>query len=224
MQGLEIMKLWFENNILLPLKLNSVDISLEAVAVDNPIQKPGPVFNAIALAAYRAGAHYFYRVNDDTEFLHHWPHAFVSALMTLSPPYGVIGPYTVGKNNRILTIDFVHRIHMEIFQMNYYPVELPDWWMDDWMTHIYGLNRSYLSRHIVVMHHTQAHGKRYSVDFENEKKLISTIENGRKLIRRWMKQHHSSEQEIQEFIDLPIPGVIHGGLMISTNFRDLPSR
>jgi hypothetical protein len=209
----------------LPLKLNFVDISLEPVVVDNPIQKPGPVFNAVALAAYHAGANYFYRVNDDTEFIHHWPHAYVTTLNSLSPPYGVIGPYTVGKNNRILTIDFVHRIHMNIFQMNYYPVELPDWWMDDWMTHIYGVNRSYLSRDIVVMHHTQAHGKRYFVNFENQKQLILMIEKGRKLIRRWMKRHNSTKQEIQEFIDLPIPEVIHDGQqqMMTTNFRDVTS-
>lgn len=207
---------------MLPLKLNSVDIALELVLVTNDLQKPGPVFNAVARVAYKAGANFLYRVNDDTEFVHHWPHAYATTLQNLSPPFGVIGPYTVGKNNRILTIDFVHRVHMNIFQMNYYPEELPDWWMDDWITHIYGPNRSYLSRRIVVMHHTQAHGKRYSVDFENEKKLLSTLEYGRKLIRRWMKRHNSTKDEIQEFVNLPLPDVTSTAI-ITSNFQDLPN-
>jgi hypothetical protein len=207
--------------VLLPLKLNSVEISLELEVVDNPIQKPGPVFNAIARVAHRVGANYFYRVNDDTEFLHRWPHAYVSTLQTLSPPYGVIGPYTIGKNNRILTIDFVHRLHMTLFHMNYYPIELPDWWMDDWITHVYGQQRSFLSRQIAVLHHTQAHGKRYSVDFENEHQLISTIQTGRKLIRRWMKRNNSTKMDLKEFSELTVPEVIHGGQNVATNFRDL---
>jgi hypothetical protein len=216
------MKLWFENNVQLPLRLNSVDISLEVEAVNNLLQKPGPVFNAIARVAYQLGADFLYRVNDDTEFLHRWPHAYVTTLLSLSPPYGVIGPYTIGKNNRILTIDFVHRLHLTIFQMNYYPIELPDWWMDDWITHIYGINRSFLSRQIAVLHHTQAHGKRYVVDFENEHQLIATIETGRKLIRRWMKKNNNSTKaEIKEFTDMPVPETIHGDQMITTHFRDL---
>lgn len=141
--------------------------------------------------------------------------------MSLTPPYGVIGPYTVGKNNRILTIDFVHRTHMEIFHLNYYPIELPDWWMDDWITHVYGTNRSFLSRHVVVMHHTQAHGKRYDVNFDNENKLISTIQNGRKLIRKWMQKHNTPKKELTDFMKLPLPNALHGKNLVAVNFRDI---
>ncbi len=64
------------------------------------------------------------RVNDDVEFRNKWPQAYVTSMMSLSKPYGVIGPYMIGKDNRILTIDFTHRIHMDIFDQNYYPPEL----------------------------------------------------------------------------------------------------
>jgi hypothetical protein len=66
-------------------------------------------------------------VNDDTELIAHWPAIFVNALHSLSKPFGVIGPTCKQGNNRILTHDFVHRTHMEIFEMNYYPPELVDW-------------------------------------------------------------------------------------------------
>jgi len=31
---------------------------------------------------------------------------------------------------------------MEIFDMKYYPPELSDWWMDDWMSRVYGDKRT----------------------------------------------------------------------------------
>jgi hypothetical protein len=45
-------------------------------------------------------------------------------MQSLSRPYGVFGPHMMGKDNRILTVDFTNRLHMEIFGMNYYPPEL----------------------------------------------------------------------------------------------------
>jgi hypothetical protein len=44
----------------------------------------------------------------------------------------VSGPSSVQTDDRILTHDFVHRTHLEVFDMDYYPAELQDWWMDDW--------------------------------------------------------------------------------------------
>lgn len=58
----------------------NIEIELLLVPVDNQLQKPGPVFLEMARAAYAAGADYFYRVNDDTEFLNPWATAFVAAL------------------------------------------------------------------------------------------------------------------------------------------------
>ena len=53
-------------------------------------------------------------------------------------PYTVApGSDQVWANNKILVHDFTHRLHMEIFNQQYYPEELPDWWMDDWMTFVY---------------------------------------------------------------------------------------
>lgn len=92
-------------------------------------------------------------------------------MQSLSKPYGVFGPHMIGKDNRILTVDFTHKLHMEIFNMNYYPpeligsqpltsiiilfkmtyfVSLVDWWMDDWISIVYGLSRTFRSKNIRV--------------------------------------------------------------------------
>lgn len=88
----------------------------------------------VARAAYEAGADYFLRINDDTELLRNWARVYSHTLMSLGIPYGVVGPYCDQRDTYILTHDFVHRTHLEIFRMNYYPVELPDWWMDTWIS------------------------------------------------------------------------------------------
>ena len=73
------------------MRQNGILVSLRLVKVNNTLKKPGPVFIEMARAAYAAGAHYFYRVNDDTELMMNWPKKFVDGLLSLHPPYGVVG-------------------------------------------------------------------------------------------------------------------------------------
>ena len=40
--------------------------------------------------------------------------------------------------------------------MNYYPPELTDWWMDDWISLVYGMSRTFKARDVTVVHHTGA--------------------------------------------------------------------
>jgi hypothetical protein len=121
---MEEVQSWFRQQIEEPMRENGIQITLTPVKVPNPLKKPGPVFVAMARPAYEMGATYFYRVNDDTEFRGRWPKLYVRALLSLTPPYGVVGPSSLGSADAILTHDFVHRTHMEIFRNNYYPVEL----------------------------------------------------------------------------------------------------
>lgn len=162
---------WWAEQIEKPMKRNGIMITLEPVKIVNHLRKPGPVFIEMARRAYTMGADYIYRVNDDTEFRGHWPKLYVRGLQILGPPYGVIGPSSIGSNDNILTHDFVHRIHMDIFEMNYYPLELVDWWMDNWISCVYGSKRTYISKASAVVHHTYAHGQRYEVDRSNERHL-----------------------------------------------------
>ena len=153
----------------------------------------------MARAAYDMGADYFYRLNDDTEIAGKWPTKFVGALNSLPAPFGVVGPHCKQGNTGILTHDFVHRTHMEIFSMNYYPPELVDWWMDDWISRVYGYKRTLECQSCLVVHHTGAHGQRYQVDRENFKNLERLISEGRQLIRKWMLQHNVSKDAVASF-------------------------
>jgi len=196
--GMAKTRAWFDQHISGVLRTKGIHVDFLPVAVRNTVRKPGPVFIAMARAAYSYGADFFYRVNDDTEMVGRWPTRFVKSLTKLPPPYGVIGPFC-DANKKILTHDFVHRTHMEIFEMNYYPPALVDWWMDDWVTLVYGWGRTFQSRGAEVIHHTGAHGQRYEVDRANEAKVDLLVKQGRQLIRAWMLKHNAPEREIQAF-------------------------
>ena len=193
--GLNETRIWFDVNVKNNLVKNNIEISLLLVRVDNTNKKPGPVFIKMAVAAYNYGAHYFYRVNDDTEMLNKWPTILVKALESLPLKVGVVGPTCKQGNLDILTHDFVHRTHMEIFENNYYPQELTDWWMDDWMTTVYGVQRTLRSQSVHVINHIELHGKRYEVELSNWKKLKSLVIAiaGRGKIVDWMSKMNVME-------------------------------
>ena len=139
--GLETLRSWFHDNVRAPLHKGGIDIDLTPVRVDNPGSKPGPAFNAVARRAQSAAADFFYRINDDTLLLTPWAGAFACTLCSLGPPYGVVGPVESVRGD-ILTHDFVHAMHLDIFR-EYYPAFLTDWWLDDWISKVYGAARSY---------------------------------------------------------------------------------
>ena len=131
---------WFGRHVETPLAERGIAVAIEAVRVENDASKPGPVFNALARHAQARDADFFYRVNDDTLMVTPWASAFVCALCSFGAPYGVVGPVESIRAD-ILTHDFVHRTHLAIFD-DYYPPDLSDWWMDDWISQVYGPARS----------------------------------------------------------------------------------
>lgn len=204
------MKKWFYKHVRQPLRRNGIECKLRLVRVNNSIKKPGPVFLEMARAAYTAGASYFYRINDDTELTAPWARTFVRTLQSLGSPFGVIGPKCDQGNDKILTHDFVSRIHMDIFEMNYYPPALTDWWMDDWISWVYGQTRTFKARSVPVIHHTGAHGQRYQVDASHEHLLGDLVTQGRQQIRKYMLQQGVSEEVLRRFDkDSAKPGFLH---------------
>lgn len=217
----------------LPLKNNGIFITLETVRVNNSLKKPGPVFLEMARRAYNVGADYFYRVNDDTEMKDTWPALFVHSLQALGRPFGAVGPKCNQGNQKILTHDFTSRLHMEIFEMNYYPPQLVDWWMDDWISYVYGKKRTFKAQNVHVIHHTGAHGQRYEVDRSNEGLLTNLIQQGKGKIRKWMLQQGASvisEDVLRDFdtdvfepnyehIDIPVLLDPQNGLILSSQAK-----
>mgnify|MGYP003385117806 CR=1 FL=1 len=124
------------------LSRSGIEISLIIVGLRNDEKRlhvNSLIYNA--LARYAAGhrhADYFYRVNDDTEFVERWPQQFVRSLNDLSAPYGVVVPQCEQVESdelmsiRNMTHVFVHKTHLEIFDMNFFPRELVGHWIDDW--------------------------------------------------------------------------------------------
>jgi hypothetical protein len=96
-------------------------------------------FTEVAYAAYTSISppDYLVRVNDDTGFLtSRWITLAAGLLQdAYDPPnVGVVGPECAAGNTMILTHDFVHATHMEIFRGYYYPTVFRNWYLDDWIS------------------------------------------------------------------------------------------
>lgn len=196
--GLTQVENWFEQHMQVPLAQRGVNISLRLVKVVNTLKKPGPVFNTITKYAYDEGADYIYRVNDDTEMASPWAKKFISQLQGLGAPYGAVGPLCQQGNTKILTHDFTHRTHMEIFGGEYYPKELVDWWMDDWISRVYGSKRTRQGKSVPVVHHTGAHGQRYQVNKANKQHLERLIKEGKEKILAYARRLNVDGKQLAE--------------------------
>ena len=158
-----------------------VPMALVARRVHNPSRKPGPVMNALSRAAYDDNCTFIYRINDDTEMVSPgWTTAFVRTLAAFEPPYmGVVGPTCREGNTAILTHDFVHRTHIDIFG-HHYPPELTDWWLDDWITSVYGERNTRKLPDVIVVHHLTT--TRYEVTQWNAARLPALLAAGMELV------------------------------------------
>ena len=166
-------------------ELSKPDLSIFVYSINNTQHKPGPAMNFAMRTAYNAGADYLYRINDDTQFMTPFTSSAIASLQAYDPPLlGVVGPLCKQGNTAILTHDFVHRMHLDIFD-TYYPPALTDWWLDDWMTNVYGQHRTKVGAFEVV-HHMGMHGTRYAVTNSKQALLGDEVRRGKKAIARFL--------------------------------------
>jgi hypothetical protein len=153
-----------------------------------------------ALQAYADGAEYLHRTNDDIMFATDgWLTTAVTALRALVPPnVGVVGPkvYGDGIRGQSTTLDVVHRSHLDIFQ-DYYPPQLDNWYVDDWIAFAY-TRKAHQKRTFVLHHHKRfptlswtvlhkfTHGRRYAVASSQKPLLPALIECGRDAVEGWI--------------------------------------
>ena len=166
-------------------------VPIRWIECNNPTRKPGPVFNHVSAQAVAEGCDYLYRINDDTEIQGNWASEFIKTLHSFRPAnIGVVGPTCHEGNTAILTHDFVHKTHHRIFGFHYPPI-LTDWWLDDWITQVYGKERTLKLDNIKVIHHLQK--TRYTVTFSNKGKLHREIAEGVMTIQQYINglQHPS---------------------------------
>jgi hypothetical protein len=144
-------------------------------------------FNEACRAAYEYGADFIVRVNDDSEFVTNgWITHGMNTLQSYKPPHvGMVGPTCHEGNNAIMTHDMVHRTHLDIFA-DYYPDEFDNWWIDDWISLVYGKNRTTKLPIWVVKHHLGEHRTRYKVDWTQRKLLSRLLDRGRRQIAEYL--------------------------------------
>jgi len=140
--------------------------------------------NDAMMEAYLDNVDYFYRINDDTKMeTSAWAEAFVAALDKFDPPrVGVVGPHHMGGNARILTYDFVHRTHINVFGF-YYPRGFKSWFGDGWITRVYNPHRC-TKLHQVTVRHTLNLGRRYSVIYTGRRMLLPTVRRDKIILDR----------------------------------------
>ena len=136
--------------------------------------RPAWAQNDAMMAAYRDKKDFFYRINDDTFMTSsNWTHLYITELLKMDPPLvGVVGPKHSGGNTAILTYDFVHRTHIDIFGF-YYPREFPGLYADDWITKVYLPNRSKKLKTVRLVHLLQR--TRYHVNILKKRYISSVI-------------------------------------------------
>eukprot|EP00928_Gymnodinium_smaydae_P047722 TRINITY_DN31870_c0_g1_i1.p1 TRINITY_DN31870_c0_g1~~TRINITY_DN31870_c0_g1_i1.p1 ORF type:complete len:641 (+),score=63.39 TRINITY_DN31870_c0_g1_i1:100-2022(+) len=188
---------WFDEHVRKQLASRGMNVTLTPVGVVNPARKPGPVFNAMAKVALFINTSYIYRVNDDTEMVTPWVGPYTRALSSLGN-FGVVGPTCWQGKTSILTHDFTHRTHMHIFNNDYYPLELADWWMDDWASLVYPWNRTLKALNVIVVHHVHHHGQRYNVEKKTWKHLNLVLARGREQVRQFMRTRYPFEANSSE--------------------------
>ena len=134
--------------------------------------------NALMQDVKNSPADYFVRLNDDTQIITNgWVKDAITVLRSFHPPnIGVVGPTCNQGKTSILTHDMVHRTHLDIFQ-TYYPKELKNWYIDDWISAVYGSNRTKKMPHWVVVHHVEG-GTRYQPSTFQSNLLQSLIDAG----------------------------------------------
>ena len=156
-----------------------LDIRFGFYALDSTSKNRIP-FREVSAAAIADGADYVVRVNDDTEFVTaRWISRGIQALMALNPPnVGVVGPLCRQGNTGILTHDMIHSTHYAIFGWHY-PPEFDNWWLDDWISKVYGPERTKTITAWEVKHHLGHSGTRYSVDTSQKKLLKAAIDRGK---------------------------------------------
>ena len=125
--------------------------------------------NYISKEAYLDGYDYFFRVNDDSEFLApDWTSRLVEALQR-NENFGAAGILD-DANPRIWTHSIVSRIHLEIFGFHF-PFSFGNYWSDDWITEAYTKRFGLWIYDISIKHHL--HAERYNINWNNSKQRLS---------------------------------------------------
>lgn len=146
-------------------------------------------WNELLRVAFRNGHDYFVRTNDDVVVLTFgWLSKLVGALQAMDN-LGVVGPSFAEGNTRILAaMDVTHRTHLCIFSGSYYPTAFENYYVDDWISKVYGTNHTRKLRTVRASHRLAYHGQQYHAAGNQERLLADEVAAGRATIasRAWL--------------------------------------
>lgn len=187
--------------ILFDDKNKTIPINYVSIRKDITGDRPNRIpFNEVCQAAFDYGATYIVRVNDDSEFVtNEWITLATRALQSFSPTnVGVVGPTCHQGNQEIMTHDMVHAAsHYSIFD-TYYANEFDNYYIDDWITRVYGKGRSQKLIDWEVVHHYEkfgggVHKERYKPAFSQDKLLDQLVLEGTKRVERKVSEMERSK-------------------------------
>lgn len=157
------------------------------VAVHPHTRRQHLPWNELIRAAYRDPKRhdYFVRTQDDTVVLTPgWARLMVGALREMSN-LGVVGPtFSEGNRQVLAAMDMTHRTHLCIFQGSYYPEVFDNYYIDDWITHVYAANRTRKLRTVRVSHRLAYHGQQYRAAGNQDLLVEEALRYGREQIAR----------------------------------------
>ena len=185
---------------------NDYNINLKLHKISNLKGKVGEIWSKLADIAVNDNCEYLYQIGDDVKIINSgWEEAFINKLKKLDN-VGVVGPLDVN-NSTILTQSFVHNTHLNIFD-NYFPKELINWFVDDWITNVYKPNNSFCLKKYKIKNEVNA---RYNV-VNDKKKYKKILKRDKKLFDKYSSENfddlvynkliNTGRERIQNYINL----------------------
>lgn len=159
--------------------------------------RPGYIpFNQMMQQVYDDGVDYMMRTNDDSEFASdNWITPAIEKLQSFDPPnVGAVGPGIVRSRYPgmfLMEQDFVHRTHLDIFK-TYYPPIFKNWFIDTWITDVYGEDRRDFMFDWKIKHEHAA--RRYTADTVTESELPRTLKEGGHTIAAFMRNEYKRDE------------------------------
>ena len=173
-----------------------IPLNFVSIRKDPDGKRPNRIpFNELCQAALEYGATYIARINDDTEFVTSgWITVATEALRSFSPPnVGVVGPSCKQGNPEIMTHDFVHApTHLSIFS-TYYPGVFNNFFLDDWISTVYGTTRTKQLADFEVVHHIRSFGTRYKWTWNDRGFVTEAILKGGLAIDNYLREKKPAE-------------------------------
>lgn len=156
-------------------------ITVKCYRMDNSKKSVVHLWNKLYEIAYKDGCEYFYQLGDDILFESTpWAKLFINKLHDEFEDIGVVGPQDrIEVHRRLMTQSFVSRKHYEIFGY-YYPEVFKNWFSDNWITDVYGLEKSYIFPNIGIKNCLAGgdNKQRYEIDFSARDILKEEVAKG----------------------------------------------